>query len=175
MLFVVLCLSCQPPQETRVAREEPRGEPSSDGPVETVEVRRTPSTWHLGVYRRDALPQVPVSIMTLLARPSDFEGRRVSAAGFFIFGFEERKLCFSEEVFRHNPIGNCLWLEFDWEALKSDQFPDEAALYKELDEWSQRYVVVVGTFRGDPQGHLGTSDGAIGSNRSHATDRGART
>lgn len=91
-----------------------------------------------------------VSIVNLIAAPSDFDGKRVRVVGFLALEFEGTALYLHEEDCRRRITRNGVWL-----ALPR-QVP-EAHL-----ELRGRYVLVEGTFSAGRKGHGGMASGSIG-------------
>jgi hypothetical protein len=89
-----------------------------------------------------------VSIYELLARPRDFQGRRVRVVGFVHFEFEGDALYPHREDWQQALTRNGLWI----------QRPNNAVL-----ALSDHYVVVEGRFDATSRGHFGMWSGTIDS------------
>jgi hypothetical protein len=88
-----------------------------------------------------------VSLIELIARPEEFDGRRVRVIGFVRLEFEGNGIYVSREDWEHSISRNGLWIEPPENVLRQDFQP--------------RYMLVEGRFDAANHGHLGMWSGAI--------------
>lgn len=87
-----------------------------------------------------------ISLISLVANPTQYQGKQVRVIGCLRAQFEATGLFVSEADSRHAVTKNGIWLEI------------EAAAYSQLDG---SYVVVEGLVDATSQGHLGLWSGTI--------------
>lgn len=90
-----------------------------------------------------------VSLIQLIANPTEFDQKRVVVKGYVVLEFEDKSLYLSEADAKHGITRNSVWLNV------SD------AIYSDRARFHQRYVLVEGTFSSRRRGHLGLSSGEI--------------
>src|SRR5262249_41892746 len=90
-----------------------------------------------------------VSLIQLIANPTEFDQKRVVVKGYVVLEFEDKSLYLSEADAKHGITRNSVWLNV------SD------AIYSDRARFHQRYVLVEGTFISRRRGHLGLSSGEI--------------
>jgi hypothetical protein len=90
-----------------------------------------------------------VSLIQLIARPQDYDGKFVRLIGFVNLQFEGNVICLHEEDCRRRLMRNCLWLDATDEVLRKRS------------EYHQKYVLVEGFFNANKHGHLGAYQGTI--------------
>jgi hypothetical protein len=88
-----------------------------------------------------------LSVINLIARPSDHDGKKVRVIGFCVLAFEGKALYLSEMDFRASITKNALWLE--------------TPLSPENQKLSEKVLLVEGTFDATSLGHLGMYSGTI--------------
>jgi len=93
------------------------------------------------------------SLITLIAQPESFDGRRVRVIGYVHFVFEGNGLYVSQESYDHGISRNGLWIEAP-KGFDSDSGPARR-------QPNDRYVIVEGTFSATNRGHMGMWSGAI--------------
>ena len=90
-----------------------------------------------------------VSIIQLIARPQDYDGKFVRLIGFVNLEFEGTVICLHEEDCRHSIMNNCLWLDATDEILRKRS------------DYHRKYVLIEGIFSAKDKGHLGAYQGSI--------------
>ena len=106
-------------------------------PVHAPRVEQAPST--------SSAEPVDVSLLQLIATPSEYGGKVVRVIGFCHLEFEGNGLYLHREDFERAISKNAIWLDVD---------RDKQAL-------SDQYVLVEGTFDGRGRGHLGMFAGSL--------------
>jgi hypothetical protein len=86
-----------------------------------------------------------VSLIELIANPTQFDGKRVRIIGFLRLEFEGTAIYLSREDFENGITKNGLW-------VSTDQLDNTL---------SNRYVLLEGTFNASNPGHRGLWSGAI--------------
>jgi hypothetical protein len=90
-----------------------------------------------------------VSLIELIANPTQWNGKRVQVVGFMHLEFEGTAIYVSEEDGKQFITKNGLWLSF-----RQGAYEQAAAL-------NDRYVRIRGTFLGRDHGHLGLWSGSL--------------
>ena len=91
---------------------------------------------------------VDVSMVSLLANPKAFDGKRVRLIGYVRLEFEGDSIYLHQDDARHAIYKNGLWLDVD--------IPP-----KQRSAIDKRYALVEGVFSMQEQGHLGLWSGSI--------------
>ena len=86
-----------------------------------------------------------VSLIHLIARPRDYDGRRVCLTGFLSLEFEGTCLYLHREDWEHGILDNGVWVEFRHGDVTHGREQD----------LNLRYVRVEATFRLSRTGHMG--------------------
>jgi len=93
------------------------------------------------------------SLIELIARPEQFDGKAVRVIGFVNFEFEGNGLYVSRNDWEHSIARNGVWIDppsgFDSDSAPSRKSPN------------QEYVIVEGIFNAANRGHMGMWSGAI--------------
>lgn len=90
-----------------------------------------------------------VSLISLIARPSEFDGKLVRVIGFARLEFEGNAIYLHREDYLQGITRNGLWLDV------------RSASKKSATRVSDGYVIVEGVFSMKDQGHLGLWSGSI--------------
>jgi hypothetical protein len=105
-----------------------------------------------------ALPSKPqpaevtdVSLIQLVATPERFHGKFVRVIGHVRLEFEGNAIYLHHDDLKYGLTKNGLWLDV------TDQ------IRKERDKYTDKYVLVEGTFNSQNHGHMGMNSGAIES------------
>jgi hypothetical protein len=109
--------------------------------------------WCVQVDSTDACTMYGPSLITLIARPEDFDSKRVRVIGYVHFEFEGNGLYVSEDDYEHAITRNGVWIDPP-AGFESDSGPTRR-------QPNDRYVVVEGTFSAQDLGHMGMWSGAI--------------
>jgi len=92
-----------------------------------------------------------ISLVSVLASPSEFHRQRIEVVGYVHFEFEGDRLCLREEDHKAGLISNCFWLD------ASGRTKDERKAVQDT------YALVVGTFDATAHGHRGMFQGSFHS------------
>lgn len=109
--------------------------------------------WCVQVGSTDACTMYGPSLITLIARPEDFDGKRVRVIGYLHFEFEGNGLYISKDSYEHAIARNGVWIDPP-AGFESDSGPARR-------QPNDRYVIVEGTFNAQDRGHMGMWSGAI--------------
>lgn len=90
-----------------------------------------------------------LSIIQLIATPERYHGKVVRIVGFVRLEFEGNAIYLHQEDLKHGLTTNGLWLSVT----------DE--IEKRADKYSDKYVLVEGTFNSHNKGHMEMNSGAI--------------
>ena len=103
-----------------------------------------------------ALPSKPelaqvtnVSMIQLIATPERYHGKLVRVIGFVRLEFEGNAIYMHHDDLKYGLTKNGLWLSI------TDQ------IRKERDKYTDKYILVEGTFNSQNHGHMGLNSGAI--------------
>ena len=88
-----------------------------------------------------------MSLLELIARPKDYDGKPIAVIGFAYIEFEGQGLYLHREDYEHNLGTNAVWVDVD--------------LRPEFTALNGRYVLVQGVFEANHMGHSGMFRGAI--------------
>jgi len=111
---------------------------------------RTPDTKAVPSAVSDAAAEVGlISMVQLLAKPQEFNGKRLQVIGFIHLEFEGNAVYLSQEDFQHGIDKNGLWLSISETELN------------DLEKINNSYAVVEGTFNAKNKGHVGMWSGSI--------------
>ncbi len=100
-----------------------------------------------------AVVPIRCSIINLAATPEKYHGELVAVVGYFRFDFELSALYLSQEHARMCISKNAIWLDFD------DSFFD--GLEVGLEALGEKYILAIGIFNKNQQGHLDGFQGTI--------------
>ncbi|MER2998133.1 hypothetical protein [Pontibacter populi] len=100
-----------------------------------------------------------VSFIKLLANPEDYHGKRVMVTGFLHLDFEDYGLYFSDEHGNYLNSESAFWVDF----AKTVAVQDDKGKEVSIDALNRRYVMIIGVFNKDSNGHLGAFAGEIHS------------
>jgi hypothetical protein len=118
---------------------------SCDSAVPVTTLPRTPDApveQTVAAARRSTVNELGVSMIQLIARPSDFDGEYVRVTGFYRHEFEGNLLYLHREDYEQGLTKNGVWM---------DGKP----------EHNMTYILVEGRFNAKRTGHLGLSTGEI--------------
>src|SRR5262245_48689222 len=113
--------------------------PTADVRRDGSEPKATTDTRTAGEGLRD----FTVSLIELIARPRDFDGRRIMVHGTLALGFEHMALYLHREDYEGGVTANSVWVN-----VPSD-------VYESRSKYNGRAVAVVGTFNANAHGHGG--------------------
>jgi hypothetical protein len=91
-----------------------------------------------------------VSIIELLANPTNYDGKRVRIIGFLRFEFEGNAIYLHQEDFERAISKNAIWIDRPGDLSE-----------KQITEVNNKYVICQGTFRSGDHGHMGMFSGSL--------------
>ena len=92
-----------------------------------------------------------VSLIRLLALPSEFDGQRIQTQGYLTISPEEYALYLDRSASENRQFLNGLWIRLPQSGSREDK----------KREFHGKYVLVVGVFRESEHGHLGLWSGTL--------------
>jgi len=103
----------------------------------------------------------PPSLVSVLANPEKYDGKRVMVTGFLHFQFEDSALYLSKEDADYLNGKNALWVRYNFAAKLDwrcgEKFPSTLG----LSYFDARYVTLSGTFNMKEYGHMGAFSGVL--------------
>jgi hypothetical protein len=99
----------------------------------------------------DTRPLLRISLIQLIANPAAYNGKNVEVIGFLHLEFEGDALYLHREDFEMALTKNSVW-------IRRPQYLTKA----QIEAINNRYVLCVGVFRADRNGHMGLFTGEIG-------------
>jgi hypothetical protein len=100
--------------------------------------------------RQIDLQYEPVSLVSLLAAPERYDGRKVEVEGFVTLDFEDSSLHLDEAAYKAGLRRNAIWLD-------RPKWLKATATHR----LNRRYGEVAGTFDASASGHMGLYSGAL--------------
>jgi hypothetical protein len=88
-----------------------------------------------------------ISMIQLIANPTQFHHAKVRIIGFAIIQFEGTAIFLSQEFAEHTSMSDAIWLDIDQ--------------IEQYQQYNQQYILVEGTFNKDLRGHLSQFSGTI--------------
>ena len=92
---------------------------------------------------------IDVSLITLIAKPAEFDGKQVRVTGFARVEFEGNAIYLHRDDYLYGITKNGLWLDLEMVSSKLAAGADK------------RYVLIEGVFSMEEQGHFGMWSGSI--------------
>jgi hypothetical protein len=93
----------------------------------------------------------PVSIINLIATPEKYHGKKIQIIGYLHLEFEGDAIYLNKEDYLHSIMANGLWVNFS----------DKITKTKNLKDYNDNYVIILGTFNMDSNGHMGLWSGTM--------------
>jgi hypothetical protein len=93
----------------------------------------------------------PVSIINLIATPEKYHGKKIQIIGYLHLEFEGDAIYLHKEDYVNGIPDNGLWVNFSEDLAKKKKFED----------YSDNYVIILGTFNKDSNGHMGLFNGTM--------------
>lgn len=103
-----------------------------------------PSPFDFGIH--DNTP-----LIRLIANPEEYNGKMIQVAGYLHLEFEGNALYLHENDFKHNIYENSFWVNFS----------DKLREGKNIMDYNNKYVYIIGTFNMNFKGHLDMFGGSI--------------
>jgi len=93
----------------------------------------------------------PVSIINLIATPEKYHGKKIQIIGYLHLEFEGDAIYLHKEDYSNAITANGLWVNFSEKLTKK----------KNLTDYNDNYVIILGTFNKDSMGHMGLWNGTM--------------
>lgn len=95
--------------------------------------------------------QENVSLVKLIANPEKYDGKRIQVIGYLHLEFEGNAVYLHEEDFKHSMSENSFWVNFSSKLTKK----------QDPKKFSDKYVIIIGTFKANEKGHMGMFGGTL--------------
>ena len=92
-----------------------------------------------------------IPLIRLIANPEKYQGKTIQIRGYLNLEFEGNAIYFHEEDYTRSLTENSLWVEFSKDITEK----------KNINDYSKKYVIIVGTFEMNSRGHMGIFGGTI--------------
>ncbi len=92
-----------------------------------------------------------VSLVQLIATPEKYHGKRMQVIGYLHLEFEGDAIYLHKEDYDHGIEANAIWVNF----------ADKLEKKKNTKDYSDKYVIILGTFNMNDRGHLGLFSGTF--------------
>jgi hypothetical protein len=92
-----------------------------------------------------------VSLIKLISNPEKYDGKTIQVIGYLNLEFEGNAIYLHKEDYENGLTKNGFWVDFSREIQSR----------KTLNDYSKRYVIIVGTFKMKDQGHMGLFGGTL--------------
>lgn len=102
------------------------------------------SPFELGIYEN-------TSLIKLIANPEKYHGKPIQVIGYLHLEFEGNAVYLHKEDFERSISENSFWVNF------SESVSDKVT----VKDYSDRYVILIGTFNMNDNGHMGMFGGSI--------------
>ena len=93
----------------------------------------------------------PVSIVNLIATPEKYDGKKIQIIGYLHLEFEGDGIYLHKDDFTNAITANGQWVNFSEKLIKK----------KNIKDYSDNYVIILGTFNKDSKGHMGLFNGTM--------------
>ncbi|GHS96382.1 hypothetical protein FACS189421_01380 [Bacteroidia bacterium] len=100
--------------------------------------------WDYGIYGNTSLIQ-------LIATPEKYDGKMIQIIGYLHLEFEGNAIYLHKEDFENSITENGFWVNFSEKVTQRANIMD----------YSDRYVIIIGTFKMNDKGHLDLFGGTI--------------
>ncbi len=92
-----------------------------------------------------------ISLLRLITTPEKYDGKQIQVIGYLNLEFEGNAIYLHKEDYSKGISNNGFWVNFS----------KEIAEKKNLNDYSKKYVIIVGTFDMNSRGHMGMFGGTI--------------
>ena len=93
----------------------------------------------------------PVSIVNLIATPEKYDGKKIQIIGYLHLEFEGDGIYLHKDDYLNAITANGLWVNFSEKLTKKTSLKD----------YSDNYVIILGTFKKESKGHMGLWNGTM--------------
>ncbi|WP_394775778.1 hypothetical protein [Flavobacterium sp.] len=103
--------------------------------------------------KEEAIPfhEFNISIIRLISTPEKYDGKQIQLIGYLNLEFEGNAIYLHKEDYSKGISNNGFWVNFSKEITEK----------KNLNDYNQKYVIIVGTFDMNSRGHMGMFGGTI--------------
>jgi hypothetical protein len=98
----------------------------------------------LGIYEN-------TSLIRLIATPEKYDGKTIQVIGYLHLEFEGNAIYLHKEDYEHGLSENSFWVSFSKNITKQ----------KNIMDFNDKYVIIIGTFKMDDKGHMGMFGGTL--------------
>ena len=120
---------------TIVTLSQTKGDTTGTKPVKPLD---------LGIYEN-------TSLIKLIATPEKFDGKTIQVIGYMHLEFEGDAIYLHKEDYENSLAENAFWVSFSRKLKKE----------KNVMAYSDKYVVIIGTFKLNDKGHMGLFGGTL--------------
>ncbi len=103
----------------------------------------------------------PPSLVSVLANPEKYDGKRITVTGFLHFQFEDSGLYLSKEAADYLITENSIWVRYSTDAKLDWRCGEKFPATLGLSYFDGRYVTLSGTFNMKERGHMGAFSGVL--------------
>lgn len=103
-----------------------------------------PSPWDFNIYET-------TSLIKLIANPEKYDCKMLQVIGYLHLEFEGNALYLHQEDFKNNIYNNSFWVDFSEKLTQG----------KNIMDYNDHYVYIIGTFKMNDRGHLDLFGGTI--------------
>lgn len=103
--------------------------------------------------KEEAIPfhEFNISLIRLISTPEKYDGKQIQVIGYLNLEFEGNAIYLHKEDYSKGISNNGFWVNFSKEISEK----------KNLNDYNQKYVIIVGTFDMNARGHMGMFGGTI--------------
>ncbi|MCD0470717.1 hypothetical protein [Flavobacterium sp. JAS] len=103
--------------------------------------------------KEQAIPfhEFNISLIRLISTPEKYDGKQIQVIGYLNLEFEGNAIYLHKEDYSKGISNNGFWVNFSKEIIEK----------KNLNDYNQKYVIIVGTFDMNSRGHMGMFGGTI--------------
>lgn len=103
--------------------------------------------------KEEAIPfhEFNISLIRLISTPEKYDGKQIQVIGYLNLEFEGNAIYLHKEDYSKGIFNNGFWVNFSKEITEK----------KNLNDYNQKYVIIVGTFDMNSRGHMGMFGGTI--------------
>ena len=91
------------------------------------------------------------SLIRLIATPEKYDGKTIQVIGYLHLEFEGNAIYLHKEDYENSLTENSFWVSFSKKITKQ----------KNIMDYNDRYVIIIGTFKMDKNGHMGMFGGTL--------------
>jgi hypothetical protein len=103
----------------------------------------------------------PPPLVSVLANPEKYDGKRVTVTGFLHFQFEDSALYLSKDDGDYLNLENAIWIRYSDSPRRVWRCPQNEPAGLDNDYFNGKYVTLTGTFNMKERGHLAAFSGTL--------------